>query len=123
MAGIGWYNGWSPQERTATLPVHKAALKDGRLARPTHCSICQCAGSNDWRSDDAVWLHNEDYGNPFDVYHLCRRCHRTLHERFDQPEPWLELVVRHDNTEAAWYAQLTAGTAAGGLSWPTGLVD
>lgn len=112
MSGIGWYNGWDPQERTAVTPVQKQALKDGRLARPTHCSLCGCEGSRDWRAQDAVWLHSEDYGNPLDVYHLCRRCHRILHERFDNPAPWLALISAHERGGTEWFENLTMDPAS-----------
>jgi len=126
MAGIGWYNGWSPEERTAVTPIQKQALKDGTLAKPTHCSICKCEGNRrDWRAQDAVWLHSEDYGNPLDVYHLCRRCHRTLHERFEKPDPWLELIAENGQRGAAWFELLTmdpdSRTRPIGKTYPDGL--
>jgi hypothetical protein len=107
MGDIGWYNGWSPDERRATLPIQKAAIASGELARPTTCSICGCTGNRDWRADDAVWLHDEDYANPLAVYAVCRRCHRTLHQRFDDPTTWLTLVARHHRDGGAWFKQLT----------------
>ena len=107
MADIGWYNGWSAEERRATIPVQKAAIASGELARPTHCSICRCSGSRDWRAEDAVWLHDENYADPFAAYAACRRCHRLLHRRFDDPQPWLELVARHGGEGGAWFEQLT----------------
>jgi hypothetical protein len=109
MADIGWYNGWSPDERRATLPIQKAAIASGQLARPTICSICGCAGSKDWRADDAVWLHDEDYANPLAAYAVCRRCHRTLHQRFDDPQPWLALIIaKYASSDGpAWFEQLS----------------
>lgn len=93
--GIGWYNGWSPQERLATLPIQKAAIASGKLARPTQCSICLVQGNRNWKADDAVWLHDENYAEPLAAYPICRRCHRILHRRFDHPAPWLALVAEH----------------------------
>ena len=107
MADIGWYNGWSAEERRATSPVQKQAAKDGRLARPTHCSICGCKGSRDWRAEDAVWFHDENYTDPLAAYPVCRRCHRTLHRRFEEPEPWLELVEVHGQGGTRWFELLT----------------
>ena len=96
MAGIGWYNGWSPDERQAATPIQKAALAAGTLERPRICSICQCPGNRDWRAEDAVWFHNEDYAAPLKVYALCRRCHRLLHQRFRLLRRQLAQVpVRH----------------------------
>ena len=105
-AGIGWYNGWSPQERLATLPVQKAAIAAGELARPSHCSICLVEGSRDWKAADAVWLHDENYAEPLAAYPICRRCHRILHERFDEPASWLALVADHARG-GAWFEQLS----------------
>jgi hypothetical protein len=104
--GIGWYNGWSPEERRATLPVQKAAIADGRLSRPTTCSICGCAGNRDRRAQDAVWLHDENYAAPLAAYPICRRCHRTLHERFDEPNAWTALVQVHARG-GAWFELLS----------------
>jgi len=113
MADIGWYNGWSPQERLATLPVQKAAIASGELARPTRCSICGCAHNRqDWRADDAVWLHDEDYARPLAAYAACRRCHRTLHRRFDDPEPWQTLIAQYGSNGAAWFEQLSMDPAS-----------
>ena len=103
---IGWYNGWSPEERRATLALQKAAIADGRLARPTTCSICGCTGSRDWRAEDAVWLHDENYADPLAAYQVCRRCHRILHRRFDEPEPWGALVQAHPRG-GAWFELLS----------------
>ncbi|MCP5403737.1 MAG: hypothetical protein H6917_15305 [Novosphingobium sp.] len=105
--GIGWYNGWSPEERRATLPAQKAAIASGELARPTHCSICGCRSNRDWRAEDAVWLHDENYADPLAAYPVCRRCHRLLHRRFDDPQSWLELVTRHGGDGRTWFEQLT----------------
>jgi hypothetical protein len=105
-AEFGYYNGWSPGERRATLSIQKAAIASGTLARPTRCSICQCQGSRDWRADDAVWLHDENYGDPLAAYPVCRRCHRILHRRFDDPQPWQALVRAHAQNDS-WFALLT----------------
>lgn len=103
---LGWYNGWSPDERRATLPAQKAAIASGELARPTRCSICLVQGSRDWRADDAVWLHDEDYARPLEAYPICRRCHRLLHRRFDDPQPWFTLVAAQARG-GAWFELLS----------------
>jgi hypothetical protein len=104
---IGWYNGWSPEERTATNPVQQAAIRSGRQPRPTSCSVCGCFGNKaDWRAIDAVWFHNERYDRPLDVYPICRRCHWTLHSRFDDPQPWLDLVARYGRG-GTWFELLS----------------
>lgn len=99
---IGYYNGWSGDERRATLPLQKVAIASGELARPTICSICGCVGNRNWRAEDAVWLHDENYADPLAAYPICRRCHRLLHERFEAPEPWLALTGQHGR-EGAWF--------------------
>jgi hypothetical protein len=112
MTGIGWYNGWSPNERRSTLPVQKAAIASGELARPSICSVCRCNGSSDWRADDSVWLHDEDYADPLGAYAICRRCHRTLHRRFEDPEPWLALIARRGGEGLKWFELLTMDPAS-----------
>lgn len=103
---IGWYNGWSPEERLATLPIQREAVKSGQLQRPTHCSICGCASNRDWRADDAVWFHDERYDRPLEPYPVCRRCHRILHQRFEDPQCWLDLVQRHGRG-GSWFEALS----------------
>lgn len=122
--GIGWYNGWSPQERLATLPIQKAAIASGELARPTACSICGVTGSRDWKAHDAVWLHDENYADPLAAYAACRRCHRLLHERFEQPAPWLQLVRQYARG-GAWFELLSMDPASlrqpFAITYPSGL--
>lgn len=101
---IGWYNGWSPEERLATLPIQYEAIRSGALARPTICSICG--------SLEQVWLHDEDYADPLAAFSICRCCHRTLHERFAQPAAWQALVAAHGAGGTRWFEQLTMDEAA-----------
>ena len=107
---MGWYNGWSSEERLATLPIQKAAIASGELARPTRCSICLCQGNRDWKADDAVWLHHERYDRPLEAYPVCRRCHRALHRRFEEPDLWTALVAEHTRG-GAWFEQLSLDPA------------
>jgi hypothetical protein len=100
---IGWYNGWSPEQRLATLPVQREAIRAGAIPRPTICSICG--------SRENVWLHDENYADPLAAYHVCRPCHRALHERFDQPGPWLALVSRY-KTGDRWFERLSTDPAS-----------
>lgn len=103
---LGWYNGWSPDERRATIPVQKAAIACGELARPKRCSVCLIQGSRNWKADDAVWLHDERYDRPLEAFPICRRCHRLLHGRFDDPGPWLALVAEHARG-GEWFEMLS----------------
>jgi hypothetical protein len=104
---IGWYNGWSPDERLATVPIQKAAIASGALPRPRICSICRAH----WSRENPVWLHDENYADPLAAYPICRRCHRTLHQRFDYPEPWRALVEQHGNN-THWFEQLSMDPAS-----------
>ena len=40
-------------------------------------------------------VSNERYDRSLEVYPICRRWHLTLHMRFGDPEPWLDLLHRH----------------------------
>lgn len=121
---LGWYNGWSPEQRLATLPVQRYAIGAGKLKRPTHCSICGFDPRGHPGTSNRVWLHDEDYGNPLAAYAVCRRCHRILHERFDDPLPWLALVQRH-GSGGQWFELLTMDPASQrrpfAQTYPTGL--
>jgi len=103
---IGWYNGWSPAARLATVPVQREAIRTGTIRRPTCCSICGTVhqpGCN-----NPIWLHDENYADPLAAYAICRRCHRTLHTRFGMPEPWITLVAAHSTGNGSrWFEQLT----------------
>lgn len=104
---MDWYNGWSPGERLATLPIQKAAIADGTLPRPRACSICGAS----WNRENPIWLHDENYADPLAAYPTCRHCHRALHERFDQSEPWLALVAIHGDG-VRWFEQLSMDPAS-----------
>ncbi len=99
---MDFYNGWSPEERRATLPLQHAALREGRMARPTICSICA--------SGTSVWLHDEDYGQPLSAYPVCRTCHGVLHGRFDNPAAWQVLVARYGGA-GQWFNRLSLDPA------------
>jgi hypothetical protein len=95
---LGWYNGWSPEERRATLPIQRDAIRSGQMARPTICSVC--GSSHD------VWLHDERYDRPLEAYPVCRLCHRALHMRFDEPAGWMTLVAQYGG-RGEWFEQLS----------------
>jgi hypothetical protein len=108
---MDWYNGWSPAERCATLPVQRQALGDGTIATPTTCSICGFVPADHPGTAKTVWLHDENYADPLAAYHVCRSCHRVLHARFEQPKPWLSLIARYGNGER-WFERLTMNPAS-----------
>jgi hypothetical protein len=106
---IGWYNGWSPAERLATVPIQREAVRSGALPRPTRCSVC--GARHVFGSSNPVWLHDENYADPLAAFPICRSCHRTLHERFVYPEPWRALVTAHA-TGSSWFEQLSMDPAS-----------
>ena len=108
---LGWYNGWSPEQRRATLPVQRAALNAGTLCRPTGCSVCGFDTREQPGASNRVWLHNEDYGDPLATYAICRHCHWALHERFDDAAPWLAIVARHGGG-GQWFERLSMDPAS-----------
>lgn len=106
---LGWYNGWSPDERRAATARQSAAVTRGVLSRPGACSICRVRRYRG--SDNPVWFHDEDYADPLAAFAICRQCHRTLHERFEQPAPWRALLHEHgDGTR--WFEALSMDAAA-----------
>lgn len=86
-----FYNGWSPEERRATVPIQIEAFRTGRIERPTRCSIC---GFDKPERPSQIVLHTERYDQPLVGFGVCRRCHSRLHERFDDPARWLRLLHR-----------------------------
>lgn len=106
---MGWYNGWSPgrANRHAAGSARRHSYRGNPKTRylldlPLH------AGTG---SENPVWLHDEDYSQPLLAYHVCRSCHRLLHERFERPEPWRALVHAH-GTGDLWFKYLTMDPAA-----------
>jgi hypothetical protein len=82
------YNGFSPEQRNKAQRWLNKQWAAGTLKRPDHCVACgQTEGIFD--------AHAEDYGEPFqagvtDGYHLCFRCHMTVHCRFRAKNEWNE---------------------------------
>lgn len=61
----------SPKYR-AHIKVN-AAIKSGRLIRPSQCSECGVVPTR------AVEGHHEDYSKVYEVIWLCRACHKKRH--------------------------------------------
>lgn len=89
------YNGFSWKQRCAVTPIQNAALKSGRLVRPTICSICGDARTEYPQGRDYRFLHTEDYDQPLVIYPACKPCHAALHSRFRDPERWQRLLGAH----------------------------
>jgi transposase-like protein len=66
------YRAWKrePEKQAARLLLN-AAVKDGRMIRPTNCPKCdkRCV----------VQAHHTDYARPLKVKWLCRQCHADVH--------------------------------------------
>lgn len=100
------YNGFSWEQRCAVTPLQNAALREGRLVRPTICTICLDGRSERPQARDYRFLHLEDYCRPLEVYGCCKRCHASLHARFRDPERWQGLMARHYR-EGEWFTMLS----------------
>jgi hypothetical protein len=107
---IGPYNGWTAEERLATLPRLRAALRSGLLQRPTHCSICGFRDGSDPTGSNYTTWHDERY-DILAPYGVCRRDHSTLHRRFERPRPWLRLIAAHGE-ERSWFRMLSLDPAS-----------
>lgn len=108
---MGWYNGFCPAARRATIPLQREAIAQGLMGRPTRCSICGFSGSRDPAYSNRLTLHDEDYRTPLAAYAICRWCHRWVHSRFHQPEKWKRLVGRFGDANS-WFGVLTLDPAS-----------
>ena len=97
-----WYNGWPPEQRQATIPIQRAAFRQGLIARPAFCSIC---GFDRPATPGSITLHLENYAVPLEGYGCCRRCHQAVHGRFGGPERWMRFLDRAGHT--GWARNLT----------------
>lgn len=77
-----WYNGFSPSQRRAGMKALNEALEDGRIARPTRCSMCGVG------APVPIAFHNEHYDQPLTAYPVCGKCHYAIHIRFRRPLYW-----------------------------------
>ena len=89
------YNGFRYAPGYSVTPIQNAALRNGRLIRPTVCSICRDNRSEKPQGRDYRFLHLEDYSKPLDIHPCCKSCHAALHARFRDPERWQRLLARH----------------------------
>jgi hypothetical protein len=118
------YNNFSWAERRATIPVQNAALRDGRLIRPTVCCICGDDRDAFPQGRDYRFLHLEDYRRPLDIYPVCKGDHAALHARFDDPGRW-EKVIRAHSRPGEWFTLLSLDPASQetpyDITYPRGL--
>lgn len=111
-----WYNGASPQRRIIGWQKVWLACRLELIPYPRTCSICL--------STDHAQYHNENYFRPLQAKPICPGCHRKLHRRFHDPEPWSALIALHsENYPGAWFADLPMvpsavnGTRSSAPSW------
>lgn len=64
------YKDDNPERRRAIYTLDNA-VKDGRVIRPSKCSICNKSCTPDG--------HHEDYSLPLAVIWMCRSCHISYH--------------------------------------------
>lgn len=105
------YNGTSWADRCAVTPIQNAAIRSGKLQRPTVCSICGDDRAQFPQGRDYRYLHTERYDRPLEIYPCCKRCHAALHARFRDPERW-QAVLRRFGRPEAWFVHLSLDPAS-----------
>jgi hypothetical protein len=120
------YNGWTWKERCAVTPIQNKAIKEGRLVRPTVCSICGFSRPEKIKGSGYIFCHLEDYSRPLDIFPACKHCHAALHARFDDPGRW-SAVVRQNWHQGAWFTLLSldpvSQTQSFDTTYPRGLLS
>jgi len=64
-----------PMKYAANVIVNNY-IRDGKLIKPSNCSVCN--------SDHLIDAHHDDYTKPLVVRWLCRKCHAFWH-KFNEP--------------------------------------
>jgi hypothetical protein len=91
------YNGATGQERRDGGNRYAIGRELGLIPWPKFCSVC-C-------SSRFVGAHNCNYFRPCSAMPVCRSCHRLLHRRFYDPNPWL--ARRHQHAyPGAWFTKI-----------------
>ncbi|MDB5715276.1 MAG: hypothetical protein JWO15_2673 [Sphingomonadales bacterium] len=118
------YNGTPYLDRCKVTPIQSAAFRNGVLRRPTHCTICDLRGPAFANGRAQFVAHLERYDHPYEIYPVCRPCHRDLHARFVEPGRWKRLLDRHGRS-GSWFVGLTTDAASQALpfveTYPAGL--
>lgn len=73
-ARANWINK-SPEARAAHVILGNA-IKNGRVEKPTNCSLCGALTKS-----RSLHGHHEDYAKPLEVTWLCAQCHCDTHGR------------------------------------------
>lgn len=96
------YNGFPPSFRHRQGQALNDAFRDGVLARPIACELCELQ-----RGDGAtIHAHLEDYHRIETFVGLCFCCHMGLHRRYSEPDVWSSWLA---SVEALWTPPVTAG--------------
>ena len=124
MSTDGFYNGFSPAERTVGARRIKRAQASGELQPSCQCSMC-CQSF-----DKSLPWHSEDYTDPMAAYAICGRCHYAIHIRFSRPNYWQSYIAKLDT--GGWFQFLATDRESltrpfdqtypkGTLGWPADL--
>lgn len=115
MTANGYYNGFSPKQRSGANAAIRAAIVRGTLDAPTACSVClqTPVAPLQW--------HSERY-DILDAYPICRGCHVRVHARFNHPDRWRSFIARLD--PGAWFQSVSMDPASltqpFGVTYPSG---
>lgn len=63
-----------PEERSAQNALNNA-IRDGKIKKPSHCSVCGKGGR--------IHGHHDDYTRPLDVVWCCSPCHKNIHHQLE----------------------------------------
>lgn len=76
----------TPAERNSARAKFQAAVRSGRLVRPTTCQRCRKSGRK-------IHGHHNDYCQPFAVEWLCQKCHTQVHLSFWHDIPSVQIDI------------------------------
>lgn len=91
------YNGFSHEERVRGWQLVSWFTDNGWMPKATLCCI---SGAT-----ERVQYHSEDYYG-WTPYALNQQVHFALHQRFNRPRRWRDLVERYAVTGDEWFARL-----------------
>lgn len=108
---LDWYNGFSPDQRRASLPIQKEAVQNGTLIHPVKCSICGFSDPTALKGRGYIFAHLENYDRPLEIHPACKRCHAAIHARFKDPPRWTRIARDHYRSRA-WFTLLSMDPAS-----------
>lgn len=92
------YNGFTHEERVRGWQLVSWRIDNGWMPKASTCCI---SGSM-----ERVQYHSEDYYG-WAPYALNQQIHFALHQRFNRPKRWLEIVERYAVTGEEWFARVS----------------